>query len=100
MYFDRISSTQSAATGLGSAALTAGIFKVAIAYKSGDTTFYINGTQVGATQTQTFTFAALTKINIGVNRADNALFFNDRIRAVALYTTRLTNAELASLTAP
>jgi hypothetical protein len=98
IYFDRISSTQSAATGLGSSALTAGIIKVAVAYKSGDTTMYINGAQVGATQTQTFTFAALTKINIGVNRADNALFFNDRIRAVALYTTRLTNAQLAALT--
>jgi hypothetical protein len=98
IYFDRISSTQSAATGLGSAVLTAGIFKVAVAYKSGDTTMYINGTQVGTTQTQTFTFSSLTKINIGVNRADTALFFNDRIRSAALYTTRLTNAELAALT--
>jgi hypothetical protein len=98
IYFDRISSTQSAATGLGSAALTAGIFKVAVAYKSGDTTMYINGAQIGTTQTQTFTFAALTKITIGVNRADNALFFNDRIRSVALYTTRLTNAQLQALT--
>jgi hypothetical protein len=27
-------------------------------------------------------------------------FFNNRIRAAALYTTRLTNAELATLTTP
>jgi hypothetical protein len=98
IYFDRISSTQSAATGLGSSALTAGIFKVAVAYKSGDTTMYINGTQVGATQTQSFTFSSLTKINIGVNRADTTAFFNDRIRSAALYTTRLTDSELAALT--
>jgi hypothetical protein len=97
IYFDRISSTQSAATGLGSSALTAGIFKVAIAYKSGDTTMYINGTQVGAIQTQTFTFSSLTKINIGSSRSDGQAF-NDRIRSLALYTTRLTNAELAALT--
>jgi hypothetical protein len=97
IYFDRISSTQSAATGLGSSALTAGIFKVAVAYKSGDTTMYINGTQVGATQTQTFTFSSLTKINIGTSRADITQF-NDRIRAAALYTTRLTNAQLQALT--
>jgi hypothetical protein len=97
IYFDRFSSTGTT-TGLGSAALTTGIFKVAVAYKSGDTTMYINGTQVGATQTQTFTFSSLTKITIGVNRADTALFFNDRIRSAALYTTRLTNAELAALT--
>jgi hypothetical protein len=97
IYFDRISSTQSALTSVGSNALTAGIFKVAVAYKSGDTTMYINGTQVGATQTQTFTFSSLTKINIGTSRADITQF-NDRIRAAALYTTRLTNAELAALT--
>jgi hypothetical protein len=97
IYFDRISSTQSAATGLGSSALTAGIFKVAIAYKSGDTTMYINGTQVGAIQTQTFTFSSLTKINIGSSRSDGQAF-NDRIRAAALYTTRLTNAQLQALT--
>jgi hypothetical protein len=97
IYFDRISSTQSAATGLGSSALTAGIFKVAVAYKSGDTTMYINGAQVGTTQTQTFTFSSLTKINIGSSRSD-AQAFNDRIRSLALYTTRLTNAELAALT--
>jgi hypothetical protein len=97
IYFDRISSTQSAATGLGSAVLTAGIFKVAVAYKSGDTTMYINGAQVGTTQTQTFTFSSLTKINIGSSRSDGQAF-NDRIRSAALYTTRLTNAELAALT--
>ncbi len=97
IYFDRISSTQSAATGLGSAALTAGIFKVAVAYKSGDTTMYINGTQVGATQTQTFAFSSIIKVNVGSSRSD-AQAFNDRIRSAALYTTRLTNAELAALT--
>jgi len=99
IYFDRISSTQSALTSVGSNALTAGIFKVAVAYKSGDTTMYINGTQVGATQTQTFTFSSLTKINIGSSRSDGQAF-NDRIRAAAIYPTRLTNAELATLTTP
>jgi len=97
IYFDRISSTQSAATTLGSTALTAGIFKVAVAYKSGDTTMYINGTQVGATQTQTFAFSSIIKVNVGSSRPD-AQAFNDRIRAAALYTTRLTNAQLQALT--
>jgi hypothetical protein len=97
IYFDRVSSTQSGTTSVGSNALTAGIFKVAVAYKSGDTTMYINGAQVGTTQTQTFAFSSLTKINIGSNRQDGAQF-NDRIRAAAIYTTRLSNTELAALT--
>jgi hypothetical protein len=97
IYFDRVSATQSATTSIGSNTLTVGIFKVAVAYKSGDTTMYINGTQIGIIQTETFTFLPITKISIGTNRADINQF-NDRIRAVALYTTRLTNAELAALT--
>jgi hypothetical protein len=35
---------------------------------------------------------------IRIGNFDTSLFFNDRIRAAALYTTRLTNAELAALT--
>ena len=98
IYFDRVSATQGGgSTTVSSNALTAGTFKVAVAYKSGDTTMYINGTQIGTTQTQTFTFLSITKITIGTNRADISQF-NDRIRAVALYTTRLTNTELAALT--
>jgi len=97
IYFDRVSSTQSGQTSVGSNALTAGIFKVAVAYKSGDTTMYINGAQVVTTQTQTFAFSSLTKINIGSNRQDGSQF-NDRIRAAAIYTTRLSNTELAALT--
>jgi hypothetical protein len=97
IYLNRLSATQSETTVVASNVLTAGIFKVAVAYKSGDTTMYINGAQVGTTQTATFTFLPITKITIGTNRADiNQL--NDRIRAAALYSTRLTDSELAALT--
>jgi hypothetical protein len=41
----------------------------------------------------------LNRITLGSN-ASASSEFNDRIRAVALYTTRLTNAELATLTTP
>jgi len=98
IYFDRVSATQGGgSTTVSSNALTAGTFKVAVAYKSGDTTMYINGTQIGTIQTATFTFLPITKITIGTNRADISQF-NNRIRSVALYTTRLTNAQLAALT--
>jgi len=76
-----------------------GFVKAAIAYKSGDIAAFVNGTQAGSTSTSAFTFgASFTSVNLGTFGA--AAFLNDRIRAAALYTTRLTNAELAALTTP
>ena len=98
IYFDRISATQSALTSAGSSAYTAStILKIAVGYKSGDSQMYINGVAATTQQTQTFTFGTLTKVNIGSSRSDGSVF-NDRIRAAALYTTRLSNAQLAELT--
>ena len=99
IYFDRISATQSATTTAGSSATYTAptILKIAIGYKSGETRMYINGVAATAQQTATFTFGILTKVNIGSSRSDGTIL-NDRIRAVALYTTRLTDAELATLT--
>jgi hypothetical protein len=99
IYFDRTSATQSATTTAGSSGTYTAptILKIAIGYKSGETRMYINGVAVTAEQTATFTFGTLTKVNIGSSRFDGT-FFNDRIRAVALYTTRLTNQQLQLLT--
>jgi hypothetical protein len=99
IYFDRISATQSATTTAGSSATYTAptILKIAIGYKSGETLMYINGVAATAQQTATFTFGTLTKVNIGSSRSDGTIL-NDRIRAAALYTTKLTNAELQSLT--
>jgi hypothetical protein len=98
IYFDRVSATASGTTSVSSTSTySAGILKVAVAYKSGDTIMYINGSAATTAQTATFTFLPITKITIGTNRADINQF-NDRIRSAALYTTRLTNAELAALT--
>ncbi len=73
-----------------------GIYKMALAYAQNDFALYINGTPIG-TDTGGQMPINLSKINIGTSAVDlNPL--NDRIRAVALYTTRLTNAELAALT--
>jgi hypothetical protein len=75
-----------------------GFLKLAVAYKSGDSTFYINGTRVGTLNTTAFTFtAALNTIRFGdepflLGRGDQ------RCRAVAIYSTRLTDSELAALT--
>jgi hypothetical protein len=80
-----------------SGSLTSGIYKLALAYKQNDFAFYVNGTQVGTSNSGNV-IGDYSLIRIG--NFDTSLFFNDRIRAAALYTTRLTNAELAALTTP
>jgi hypothetical protein len=79
---------------------SSGVVKIAIGYSSAANGFvaYVNGSQAGVIAAATATFTnELTKINIGSN-SDNAGQLNDRIRAAAIYPTRLTNAQLASLT--
>jgi len=74
-----------------------GASKIAIGYKSGDTALFLNGSQVGATNTDVRAFSVgPNTIALGSTGFD--AYFRDRIRAVALYTTRLSNAELAALT--
>ena len=77
-----------------------GMVKIAIAYKSGDSTMYLNGSRVGTLNTNAITFSAALN-SLGVNK--DPFFFGakpSRIRAVALYNTRLTDAELAFITQP
>ena len=79
--------------------LTGSSIKAALAYKSGDYAFYINGNVI-ASGTTAFTFSAgLTRIHSG-GEMPQAVNEISRYRAVALYTTRLTNAELALITQP
>jgi hypothetical protein len=73
--------------------------KIALAYASGNTACFINGIQVGTTSATGFSFnGALNNIRFVANLVAGANM--TRIRAVALYTDRLTNAELATLTTP
>jgi hypothetical protein len=84
--------------------LAAGIHKFALAYKSGDNNAYIDGSSVltGAASgglTNTFTITnAMNRVDLGHSSLVANTQFKDRIRSFALYTTRLTNAELATLT--
>ena len=75
-----------------------GVNKLAIAYKNGDFAISLNGT---AAQTDSST---ITMPSVSINRAglgQNRLYnLNQQLRILdaALYTTRLSNAELAALT--
>jgi hypothetical protein len=92
----RVSNIEQASISSGS--LSVGIYKIAFAYKLNDTAMFINGVQVGATDTSCLV-PTCSQVFIGkYETASVSQILNDRIRAAALYTTRLTNAELAALT--
>jgi hypothetical protein len=76
---------------------TAGIYKIAIGYKQNDFAVYVNGSQTGTDNTGGV--PACNQIFIGkIETTATTNQFNDRIRAAAIYTTRLTDSELAALT--
>jgi hypothetical protein len=70
--------------------------KIAIAYKTGNSAVYLNGTQIG-TNASTGAFAVAPS-QIGIGSSSTADFFNDRIELATVFPTRLTNAQLATLT--
>jgi hypothetical protein len=76
--------------------LTNGIYKVALTYKQNDFAMYVNGASVATDDTGNV--PTCSEVLIGSRFNTDTIFLNDRIRAAALYTTRLTNAELAALT--
>jgi len=74
-----------------------GFAKIAIAYKTNELAISVNG-GAPTTAALSFTFnGALTTIRIA--HSSYTALRPYRLRAAALYTTRLTNAELAALTA-
>jgi hypothetical protein len=74
---------------------TGGVYKMALGYKTDDYCFALNGTAYANTASRGV--PACNKIGLGTSATDGA-FLTDRIRAAALYTTRLTDSELAALT--
>jgi hypothetical protein len=79
--------------------LTAGVMKAAIAYKGGDTAFYVNGTLVASSSTAYTFSSSLPSIALGVSAFNlAALTASNAYAQAALFKTRLTNAQLAQLT--
>jgi hypothetical protein len=81
--------------------ITAGIYKIALGYNTATsgTVLAVNGS-ILSTQTAS-SIPACNSVVLGTRSETGTNFtihLNDRIRAAALYTTRLTNAELATLT--
>jgi hypothetical protein len=75
-----------------------GKFKVAIAYKNGDTALYLNGALAQAS-TNAISFASsLTQLNLGVGISFFAAVNKSECSQALVFKTRLSNADLARLT--
>jgi hypothetical protein len=83
--------------------ITSGVFvdgqryKVALAYKNNDFAVYINGSSIWTDTSGTISVNTPNKLSVG-SYYSQILNFNSGINQCALFKTRLTNAELASLT--
>jgi hypothetical protein len=80
-----------------STAVYFGINKIAVGYKVGtnEVAMYVNGSQI-VLSTSTGNMPACSAIHLG-SQLGSSNFLNDRIRAAALYTTRLPNTGTLSL---
>lgn len=82
-----------------SSSLPIGNYKIAAAYKNNDVAFYINGSQIGTDNLATI--PVCSNLYLGTSEysvPSTTLILNDSIKSAALWKTRLTNAELATLT--
>ena len=81
-----------------SAATTTGIIRIAVGYKNNDSAMYVNGVSVSPISNGSFTATLTTLSNIYLGSSLSAAdFLNDKINAVALYATRLSNDALMLL---
>jgi hypothetical protein len=80
-----------------SSTISGTIFKIAAAYALNDFVLYANGVQIGVNTSASV--PACSDVFLGkVESTATTNQLNDRIRAAALYTTRLSNAQLQFLT--
>ena len=75
--------------------ITAGTYKCALGYANNNTAFFINGVQVGTTDTSC-SVPAMSRIQLGNGVLGPS---TDKTAQVLLFPTRLTNSQLAELTA-
>ena len=94
LFFIRLSNVTQ--VGISSSKPTSGTYKIALAYKNNDVVGYINGVQIGTDTSASIpaTSAVVFYDAITTNSATKKVNLNSAV----LFPTRLTNAELASLT--
>jgi hypothetical protein len=75
-----------------------GKFKVAIAYKNGDSALYLNGALAQASTNAISFTSSLTQLNLGVGISFFAAVNKSECSQALLFKTRLTNQQLQELT--
>jgi len=98
LFYARIRANNGSLIDVTKSGLTSGVHKVAIGYAANDLTFYLDGVLVGQNTSASVAFAnPLSVVRIAENEAAiNQL--GDGINSAMLFTTRLDNATLATLT--
>jgi hypothetical protein len=86
--------------GINKSGLTVGQnIKFAAAYKNNDFVFYVNGLQAGASSSGTVP-SGLSQLEVGgYNEGGSPFNWSSSMKQAILFKTRLTNAQLAELTA-
>jgi len=104
LIFGRIRSNTGTLQDKTASSTVTGTTKIAMAYGSSGSVLAINGTIIGTNASGIASWSSgVNFVHVGngpsaASGSSQGGFFNDRIRAVALYTTRLTNDQLAALT--
>jgi hypothetical protein len=81
-------------------AVVGGRYKMAFGYKTNDFAFYVNGALVGTDLTgATFSGTTLSRVDTNLTNASIYSLASESINQALLFKTRLTNAQLAELTA-
>ena len=81
---------------VGSSNIINGSHKIALSYKSGNSSFYVDGFLIGSSSS-TFTIAELTKMTLGYYTTSQYLS-ESPTKEVGYYNTILTDSELETLT--
>ncbi len=72
--------------------------KIAIKYKDNDTALFINGTQIGSTQTGITMPTGLDRIDFTNGSLGSSFYFRGKLKQLMYFNTALTNSELQTLT--
>jgi hypothetical protein len=94
----RVRANNSSLGQINSAVLTQGFYKIAYAYKNSDFVLYVNGVQAGSVSSGTISFTSAVSIAQIGDGEDSNDQLGSLIKATALWKTRLTNDQLATLT--
>ena len=82
---------------ISSSSLSNGIHKIAVGYKANDFVFYVDGVLIGSDSSATI--PACSSVYLGkIETSASSNFLDERIELATLFQTRLTNAQLATLT--